>query len=270
LLYFAAGAAMLRFRLDSLLWPRSPNTAEGLPPATFSTLDTGGNGAIARRVGPATTRCVVFFPGRHGGFMRYAHDLFPSLNAAGLTVWAVSYAGQDGASGVSTRATVFRDVDRILQVVELQCPRTHTVFLGRSLGATVATVAASGWRPNGLVLEGAGLSLAAAVRRELAQHWYYRPLEVLPVESLIGTDFHLEDYLRRYGLSRTVVFEGELDDIAPVSDLQHLAHLGVRLEVVRGATHTNTYQLAGPALPDTLARLSATAVSPARHSMPYD
>jgi Serine aminopeptidase, S33 len=264
LLYLAAGAAMLRFRLDSMLWPRSPSTVRGLPPATFSTLDSGGNGAIARRVGPETARCVVFFPGRHGGFLRYSRDLFPSLNAAGLTVWAVSYAGQDGASGESTRSTVFADVDQILQVVERQCPQSHTVFLGRSLGATVAAVAASRWHPNGLVLEGAGVSLAAAVRRELSQHWYFHALEVLPVESLIGTDYPLEDYLRRYGLTRTVMFEGERDDIAPVSDLQHLAHLGVRLEVVPGATHTNTYQLVGHALPDTLAALTSTPPVSAR------
>jgi hypothetical protein len=263
-LYFTAGAAVLHFGLDDLLWPPSPSTPEPLPPATFSARNTGGGGAIVRRVGPETRHCVVFFPGRHGGFTRYARDLFPSLNTAGLTVWAVSYAGQDGARGVSTRNTVFPDVDRILRLIEGQCPRSQTVFLGRSLGATVAAVAASRWHPNGLVLEGAGISLAAAVRGELAQHWYLRPLELLPIESLIGPDFPLEDSLRLYGPSRTVVFQGELDDLAPVSNLRHLVGVGVRLEVIPGATHTNTYQLAGRALPETLARLSETAGVPSR------
>jgi len=256
-LCFAAGAAALHFRLDDLLWPPSPS--EPLPPATVSSRDTGGSGAIARRVGPETAHCVVFFPGRHGGFTRYARDLFPSLNAAGLTVWAVSYAGQDGATGVSTRNTVFPDIDRILRFVEGRCPRSQTVFLGRSLGATVAAVAASRWHPNGLVLEGAGISLAAAVRGQLRQRWYLRPLELLPIERLIGPDFPLEDSLRLYGPSRTVVFQGELDDLAPVSSLRHLAHLGVRLEIVPAATHTNTYEIAGRALIETLARLSDTA-----------
>jgi hypothetical protein len=37
-----------------------------------------------------------------------------------------------------------------------------------------------------------------------------------------------------------------------------LVRLGVRVEIVPHATHTNTYQLAGSALPDSLARLSTS------------
>jgi hypothetical protein len=255
--YFGAGALILRYRLDARLWPPdAANEIGPLPPPTFATDGAGGSGTLVRAVGPDVQRCVVFFPGHSGGFTRYMGDLFPALNAAGLRVWAVAYAGQDGAPGRASRATLPGDIERLLRRVEAHCPRAHTVFLGRSLGATVAAVAAANWRPSGLVLEGAGASLAAAVRQELAQHWYTRLLEVLPIETLVVPDFPLPEWLRRFDPKRTVVFQGALDERMPVADLAPLVQMGVTVHVVPGAQHGNTYQLAGRAFYDAVAGLS--------------
>jgi Serine aminopeptidase, S33 len=242
-LYFGSGAAILHYGLDDILWPRV-STSEPLPLPTYSSL-ADGTGSVVRAVGPDTARCVVFFPGHSGGFGRYAHDLFPSLNSAGLQVWAISYPGQDGAIGKARRAAVLSDVQRLLVPISSHCPREHTVFVGRSLGANIAAIAAVDWQPRGLVLEGASASLAAAVRHALARHWYTRMLEVLPIDALVAPDFPLSASVAHFGPRRTTLFQGQFDEVAPPADVEELGPLGVTVHIVAGATHTNAYQLAG-------------------------
>lgn len=256
-LYFGAGAAILRYGLDDILWPRLSNT-EPLPLPTYASL-ADGTGSVVRAVGPDTGRCVVFFPGHSGGFLRYARDLFPSFNSAGFQVWAISYPGQDGARGKARRVAVLSDVQRLLVSISSHCPREHTVFVGRSLGANIAAAAAVEWRPRGLVLEGAGASLAAAVRHELGRHWYTRILEVLPIEVLVAPDLPLAASVAQFGPRRTTLFQGQLDEVAPVTDVEHLQALGATVHIVAGATHTNAYLLAGPMF---YATVEATSSAP--------
>ena len=243
-LYFGTGAAILHYGLDEFLWPQIV-PPEPLPQPSYSSL-ANGTGSIVRAVGPDIGRCVVFFPGHSGGFLRYTHDLFPSLNAAGFQVWAISYPGQDGATGHATRLAVLGQIQRLLGSIALHCPHEKTVFVGRSLGASIAAVAAVQWQPRGLVLEGAGMSLAAVVRHELARHWYSEMLGSLPVEELVTPDFPLAVSLAHFGPRRTTLFQGQLDDTASLADLTQLQAMGVRVRVVPDATHTNAYLRAGP------------------------
>jgi hypothetical protein len=91
------------------------------------------------------------------------------------------------------------------------------------------------------------------VRHELARRWYSRPLEILPIESLVAPDFQLIVWVGRFGPGRTTIFEGQWDDVAPRSDLTPLERLGVTVHVVPGATHANAYVLAGSLFYETIA-----------------
>jgi hypothetical protein len=51
-----------------------------------------------RQYGSSQLRhCVIFFPGQHGGISTYERNLFPTIKQLGITVYALSYPGQDGA-----------------------------------------------------------------------------------------------------------------------------------------------------------------------------
>ena len=257
-LYFGTAATILRYGLDDFLWPRVSGP-DPLPGPTYAA-SGDGSGVIVRAVGPDTGRCVVFFPGHSGGFNRYSRDLFPGLNSIGFQVWAIAYPGQDGARGKATRALVLAQVESLLESIGRRCRKAGTVFLGRSLGASVAAIAAARWRPDGLVLEGAGLSLAAAVRHVLAHRWYSRALKVLPIDSLVAPEFPLLVWVARFGPSRTIIFQGQMDEVAPPEDLAPLARVGVTVHVVPGATHTNAYLLAGRSFYEAIATLGGNRI----------
>lgn len=187
-------------------------------------------------------------------------DLFVPLNEAGFQVWAISYPGQDGARGNARRASVLAQVKYLLSDISPHCPRERTVFIGRSLGASVAAVSAARWRPGGLVLEGAAASLGAAVRHQLASHWYTQPLQVLPIDALVAPDFPLAVSVAQFGPTRTTLFQGQFDAVTPLKDIEGLKRMGVTVHVVPWATHTNAYLLAGSGFITAVTQLSNTPV----------
>lgn len=208
--------------------------------------DPGGNELLLRRYGRARTGCAIFFPGQHGERAAYRLTLFRMLVDAGVSVFAVSYPGQDGAAGSASLDEIPALSRRAVVVVTQQCGPLRTVVLGRSLGSMVAVYAAQGTAPAGIVLDSAAPSLSAAISARIRSRWYLRPLALLPVNTLLSREYSLADGLARSPMVHVVVFQGTADRRTPLLDLERagLPPSNVRIVAVAQATHANTYWLA--------------------------
>ena len=253
----AAAAILLRFDLDGLLFAQGPPpSASGTFTQAFSLPGHEGAAMIVRRFDRLVARprqgCVVFFPGRQGGLDRYANELFPDFEQAGLVVYAVAYPGQDGAPGRARIDDVQGLAAAAVAMVVGTCGRARTVVAGRSLGAMIAAYAAGATSPAGLVMESASPSLSAGVRGALRERWFLRPLALLPIERIVKHDFSLAEALpsELHG----AIFQGSEDALTPLADFRSDPDEPARLPiiVVAGGTHTDTLQRAKPAMIATM------------------
>ena len=251
--YGAAAAWLLRFDLDRLLFARTPPPASVEVSAEAFRL-SGRNGAamVFRRFDRAVTTpvqgCVVFFPGHEGGVDRYASEFFPDLEHAGLVVYAAAYPGQDGAPGPARIDDVQALALKAVSRVAATCGSNHTVVVGRSLGAMIAAYAAGAANPAGLVMESASPSLCAGIRGALREHWFLRPLLVLPIEGIVKHDFSIAEAVPSE--LHVAIFQGSADTRTPLADFRAEAAGPERLPIfeVPGGTHTDTLRRAKPAM----------------------
>jgi alpha-beta hydrolase superfamily lysophospholipase len=258
--YFLIPVLLLRFGLDRWLFP----VVTGGITHEDKTIDVplaAGRTIRVRQYGESIlTHCVIFFPGRGGGVSTYEETLFPSIQKLGITLYALSYPGQDGAKGRSHSATLLQDVDTALATVraETSCDPAGSVFVGRSLGATVAVHAAQSIRPKGLLLDGVTPTLTVAVKAEMRQHIATRPWTLLPLRSLLRNDFELTPLLQSLSPIPIVIFQGTKDDVTPFSEIQGAVagHDNVQLDPVPGGTHGHLYRLVMPEYRKALRRLT--------------
>lgn len=249
-----AAAGLLRLALDRLLFPPVPLQPVSQAPAEAFRL-AGHDGAAMvvsrfdRTVSSAGQGCVVFFPGHDGGLARYARDLFPDLERAGLVVYAVAYPGQDGAPGPARMADVRALAATAVAKVVASCGRTRTVVAGRSLGAMIAAYACADSSPAGLVLESTAPSLSAGIRGALREHWFLRPLALLPMGWILVHDFSLAEALP--SRLHVAIFQGSADTRTPLEDLSVDA-VQAPIVVVEGGTHADTLLRAKPAMIATM------------------
>jgi len=254
LAYVVAAACLLRFDLDRWLFPSAP-----LQPASKAFTQTfrlaGHDGAamvvrrFARTESSGSLGCVVYFPGHEGGLDRYARDLFPDLERAGLVVYAVAYPGQDGAPGSARLDEVQSLATTIVSTIVATCGRTRTAVAGRSLGAMIAAYASADTSPAGLVLESTAPSLSAGIRGTLRQHWLLRPLVLLPIGRILAHDFSLAEALPPR--LHVVIFQGSADTRTPIGDLSIEAAQSP-IVVIDGGTHTDMLERAKPAMIATM------------------
>lgn len=259
--YFSVAAYVIRFHMDDLLFPQIANLETAQVRPAFAVSNAAGDELQVRRYGHMQRGCVVLFPGQHGSISAYQRQVFPSLAAAGLEVFAFSYPGQDGAPGRAHLDDIQQLVRRALVNIESSCSTNKIVFLGRSLGAMLAADAAKTSPPAGLVLEGAVPLLSGAVRTRLRSQWVLAALTVLPIESLLRHDYSLSDALNGSGSMPVAIFQGSADAQAPLSDLVAMAvpQGTVRIIPVEGGTHSDAYLLGlGPIVATTVHMLEAT------------
>jgi pimeloyl-ACP methyl ester carboxylesterase len=252
--YAIAAACLLRFNLDRLLFPPVPlPPASRAPAEAFRVAGHDGAAMVVRRLdrtaSSARQGCVVFFPGHDGGFDRYARELFPDLERAGLAVYAVAYPGQDGAPGPARIADVRSLAAAVVARVVASCGPTRTVVAGRSLGAMIAAYACADASPAGLVLESTAATLSGAIRGGLREHWFLRPLVLLPMRRILAHDFSLAEALP--SRLHVAIFQGSADTRTPLEDLSVDA-VHAPIVVVDGGTHTDTLQRAKPAMIATM------------------
>lgn len=238
-------AYVLRFEIDGMLFPRTINADTGAA-ETFRVYGTGQNELMVRRYGSSQYGCVVFFPGQHGNEPKYERTLFPFYLAEGISVFAVAYPGQDGASGRGTTDEVRSLVQQALLIVARTCSVEKTVLVGRSLGSMIAAYASRDTAVAGLVLEGASPTLSAAIRMHLRSKSWLAPLSQLPISSLLSTDYSLGDALSHRPNVPVIVIQGDQDILAPIAALKENGALPADAHFieVHGGTHSNAYIVA--------------------------
>jgi pimeloyl-ACP methyl ester carboxylesterase len=259
-IYFCTPVLILRFALDRLIFLQvdSGPTHEG---RQIDVLLARGRSLRIREYGsPELPNCAIFFPGQHGGIATYERTLFPTIEQLGITVYALSYPGQDGAQGRSRRSTLIEDADRAIAVFgrKTPCQPADSVFVGRSLGASVAIHAAQQTPPKGLLLDGVSPTLIVGIQAALRRRAVTRPWNLLPL-SLIVEDDSLIPVIRSLRSIPIVIFQGTNDRVTPFDDAQKalLDQVNVQFFAVPGATHSDAYLRAQPMYSKKLAELAA-------------
>ncbi|MBD8871858.1 hypothetical protein [Rhodanobacter sp. DHB23] len=258
-LYFALPAALLRWNLDRLIFTAqsSDRTHED---QRFEIAVSAGATVVVRRYGHAGQACAFFFPGQHGGIGRYERTLFPLIRRGGADVYAISYPGQDGAKGHAHVALLPDQVALAVSRVgsATRCGMDRSVFVGRSLGATMALVEATRFKPRGVLVDGLGADLASVVRAWIRRHPALIGWQVLPVRGLLGQrDYSAAALLGQIPSVPVSVFQGTADAVTPYAPARS-ATMGlpnVTFTTVAGGTHRDTYVLAGAAYAGSLRSL---------------
>lgn len=250
-LYFAVPAALLRWDLDRLVFSAQSQqrTHEG---KRFDVAVSPDATVVVRRYGDAGRACAFFFPGQHGGIGSYERTLFPLIREAGADVYAISYPGQDGAKGHAHVDRLFGQVALAVSRVSraARCGMRRSVFVGRSLGATVALAEAVKFRPRGVLVDGLGADLASVVRAWMGRHPLSTGWRLLPVRALLGRrDYPAASLLQQMPSVPVSIFQGTADTVTRYA-LARSAVQGrpnVTFETVDGGTHHDSYLLAGSA-----------------------
>jgi hypothetical protein len=249
-LYFAIPAVLLHWRLDRLVFA---SQSHDITHESQSYEIGVGNAAniIVRRYGGSGGFCVFFFPGQHGGVGTYERTLFPYLREIGTTIYSVSYPGQDGTRGQGSVAQLPDQVESAVRTVARaeSCNLDQSVFIGRSLGATVALLEAERIRPAGVVVDGLAADLSVVIRAWIDRHPMLRGWNLLPIKRILGPSlFPITPLLTHLTNVRIVVFQGTADDVtaflAARSAVQRYANITFR--PVPGGRHNNSYILARP------------------------
>jgi hypothetical protein len=240
---------VLRFNLDALIQP----PIDFLKPTQsvfYSYKSAELDELTLRRYGEDNQACAIFFPGRSGAIASYEKSLFPLFTEVGLQVFALSYPGQDGNSGKLKLATLSEQVENALEHINDFCSMNTTVFVGRSLGSTVAVFAALKWQPKSIFLEGASGDLASVISVKIAEQGALQSISYSLIKYFLQNNFEINrpllDYLSKGG--KGVIFHGELDSVTPFSSLKSrlIQHPNLKLFVIEGANHSNTYLKAKP------------------------
>jgi alpha-beta hydrolase superfamily lysophospholipase len=245
-LYFLLPALLLRFAIDRLTFAAQTNDSTH-EDQRYEVNVGGHRSVVVRRYGPANAACVIFFPGQHGSMGTYERRLFPQIRSTGAVVYALSYPGQDGATGTSQLRWLADDVAAAIHFVEHSSPCTpaRSVFVGRSLGATVALAEAARFSPRGVLLDGVSPDLSGVVHAWFARHPLATGWNMLPVRTLLADDFALTDILAKLPGTPVVVFQGTADQVTPYEPMRiwASANPSIRFIPVRGASHEDAYLL---------------------------
>lgn len=247
--YFAIPAWLLRSHMDRLVLSGSDDAVVTHQDREWNVSVGSGKSVLVRLYGEEqSSRCVVFFPGQHGGIPNYERNLFPQFRGMGVSVYALSYPGYDGASGAAQVLSLIPDVGEALSYINghTACRLSRAVFVGHSLGATVAVAAATQFRPSGILLDGASPSLADAVRAFMRRRAITSPWILLPVRSLVRDEYPLVPQLRRLPTVPVRIFQGTADEVTPFADIRATVESlpNVKIIPVAGGRHDNTYSLA--------------------------
>lgn len=258
--YATVPALILVFGVDRWVLSRSDPEATHEEWRHVVTSEEGRGVAVRRYADAHGSKCVIFFPGQHGGIARYEHDLLPMLRIDGYSLYTLSYPGQDGAPGRATLSNLPGDVDRALSFLAdgQLCNMSSSLFVGRSFGASVAILEAAKLHPRGLLVEGVSPDLSTAIRARMRRHVVTWAWQWLPIGALAPAVGDLKPVLADWQGTPMVAFQGTADNVTPFQAASALMvnRPGVRLEAVSGGGHENTYLVAAPAYRAALVELS--------------
>jgi pimeloyl-ACP methyl ester carboxylesterase len=191
--------------------------------------------------GPPGSPEVLFFHGNGGNLSLWA-DVIAGIRRQGWSVFAVDYRGYGLSTGRPTEEGLYLDAAACVDAfwTARHVPGNHTVYWGRSLGATIAAHAASRRAPDRLILE----SPLYSARSLMAGNPLTAALAIFATYR-----FETVEQLRGYR-GPTLVVHGQSDTIIPLAQGQRVFD---RLSgpktwlLIPGADH-NDLHLANPSL----------------------
>ena len=254
-LYFLSGAIVIRYFIDELVFLKIEESETKETIRLVSRIE--GMETLIRGYGNEMDgRCVVFFPGRGGGIPRYEKDLFFKITKLNIPIFALSYPGYEGAKGSSTFLNIIDSTSNAVSLLEKEglCLTKKSIFVGRSLGASIALGTAARYPAKGMVLDSVGLSLSAAVEYQLKKKKLLSPLLVLPIENLLLFNENLLEKIGQVKVKNIYIYQGNQDSMTPYHELANALKKLPEIHVVEvlNANHSNAYKVAGDQYINTL------------------
>lgn len=257
-LYYLTIAVKLKFFLSDVVFLRVPSTVTH-ESRTFVVRSGGTESVIREYRSDKGSGCAVFFPGQHGGIARYERELFGHAVKLGVTVYAISYPGYEGALGKATFGSVRAVTRSAIEYIDMQtpCDISQSVFWGRSLGSAIAVENALISKPKGLLLDSVSPSLGPVVREKMKSSKLLWPAQFLPIDRLLEFDVDLKKGFNMLAATPIVIFHGELDKIAKPEIIQEAVkgQSNIELIMLKEASHGNTISKAGEQYFDKLCKL---------------
>jgi fermentation-respiration switch protein FrsA (DUF1100 family) len=173
--YVLVGCVLLMWPLVRWMEPRVaffPTAGESETPQTFgvpfdaSTIETADGERLRVWVmrAPAPRANVVYFHGNGANLSNWA-PILTGIVKRGYSVVAFDYRGYGNSTGHPTERGLHRDVDAVVKYASaIESETIPTIYWGRSLGATMASYAATVRPPDGIILESGFANARAAVR----------------------------------------------------------------------------------------------------------
>ena len=173
--YVVVGCLLLMWPLVRWVEPRVaffPTPGESETPQTFgvpfdaSTIETadGERLRVWFMPAPAPRANVVYFHGNGANLSNWS-PILTGIVKRGYSVVAFDYRGYGKSTGHPTERGLHRDVDAVVKYASTaQSGTIPTIYWGRSLGAAMASYAATVRPPDGLILESGFANARAAVR----------------------------------------------------------------------------------------------------------
>ena len=257
-LYYLTIAVALKFFLSEVVFLKVP-PAKTHESRSFVVRSGAVESVIREYRSDMGSKCAVFFPGQHGGIPRYEDRLFmPAVNR-GVTVYALSYPGYEGAAGKATfesvKAATRSAIEHIME--RTSCDIGQSVFWGHSLGSALAVENALVFKPKGLLLDAASPSLSLVIRNKLKSRMLLWPAHLLPIARLIEFDIDLTEKFDLLAAMPIVIFQGKLDTITRPEHIQTAVKgkSNIELILLHDASHSNTASQAGERYFDSLCKL---------------
>jgi fermentation-respiration switch protein FrsA (DUF1100 family) len=191
---------------------------------------------------------VLLLPGRRGFRSRHVANL-RVMWKAGASVLVLQYRGFGDSTGSPTEEGLIMDGTTAFDWLRGRVGDRPIVVLGRSLGGAVAAQVALRRDVAGLVLESAFTSVPDMARKMV---------DIPGIEYIVATDFDTVDALHRIDVP-VVIIHGTDDTLVPIEMGHALLEAArspqKRFYEVRGASHWNTYYLAGNVYRDWLSSM---------------
>jgi uncharacterized protein len=195
----------------------------GLEELDVTTAD--GERLLAWHVPPAEGRPVIVFFHGNGGNLGHRASKFRALARYGFGLFAVSFRGFGGSSGIPTEAGLLTDAAAAYDAAERRYPGRLVVW-GESLGTAMAVATAAVRAPRALILEA---PFASAL--ELAARRY----PFVPVAWLMK-DPYRSDLKVAAVRAPLLILHGDHDTIVPIASGERLFALATaRKKFVRFA-----------------------------------
>jgi hypothetical protein len=167
------------------------------------------------------------------------------LAPRGVDVVVFDYRGYDGSTGTPSRHGVVEDGVAMLKWFQREYPNSRRFVIGQSLGGAVAitSLAKSGAKIDGLILESTFSSYRGVARQVLARHWLTWPFQWLPWILLSG-DEDPEDYINQIKVP-ILAYHDRRDPVVPYaageSLYQKLPSDQITLRSFDGNKHTQAF-----------------------------